>query len=148
MASAPPNEASRLWVIHLERAHRATHVAAQLVEEQCEASPHLAPAARHLERALVAMYDGFDRRSRSYWSHWSDRPRRSDRRAWSNWHDGCDGRDWFDWFDWRDWFDWCDRFHRPGWPDWPHWISWHCQQHIYYYATNCDSQLWDVSKRR
>ena len=51
------------WMQHLERAHGLTHEAARAIAEEPEPSLHLAPAARQLERAVVAMYDAFDGRA-------------------------------------------------------------------------------------
>ena len=51
------------WMQHLERAHALAHVAGRAIEEEVEPSVHLAPAARQLERGIVAMYDAFDGRS-------------------------------------------------------------------------------------
>jgi hypothetical protein len=51
------------WMVHLERAHGLAHAAARIVGEMTEPSLHLAPAARHLERAVAAMYDAFDGRA-------------------------------------------------------------------------------------
>ena len=48
---------------HLERAHAHAHVAAQAIREQLEPNAHLAPAARRIERGLVALYDAFDGRA-------------------------------------------------------------------------------------
>ncbi len=51
------------WIAHLERAHRMAHQVAQSIAEETLPSHHLAPAARHLESGLRAMYDAFDGRT-------------------------------------------------------------------------------------
>jgi hypothetical protein len=50
------------WIAHLERAHGLVNAVARRLEE-AEPSVHLAPAARHLERGLSALYDAFDGRA-------------------------------------------------------------------------------------
>ncbi|APR88063.1 hypothetical protein A7982_13412 [Minicystis rosea] len=64
MASALPSaDPTSAWMKHLERAHSLTHEAARAIGDENEPSLYLAPAARHLERALAAMYDAFDGRA-------------------------------------------------------------------------------------
>ena len=64
METAPPRaDPSSPWMKHLERAHGLAHLAARAIGEESEPSLHLAPAARHLERGLAAMYDAFDGRA-------------------------------------------------------------------------------------
>lgn len=58
----PAADPASPWMLHLERAHSLAHVAARLIEEQSEPNVHLGPAARHMERALGALYDAFDGR--------------------------------------------------------------------------------------
>jgi hypothetical protein len=59
----PPASASPPWVTHLERAHTHAHRAAELIGEELAPSAHLGPAARRIERGLVALYDAFDGRT-------------------------------------------------------------------------------------
>lgn len=59
----PAADPASPWMKHLERAHALAHEAARAVGEEVEPSPFLAPAARHLERGVAAMYDAFDGRA-------------------------------------------------------------------------------------
>ena len=59
----PPADPASPWTQHLERAHSFTLVAVRAVGEAIEPSPHLAPAALHLSRAIGALYDAFDGRA-------------------------------------------------------------------------------------
>lgn len=61
--SPPAADPSSPWMTHLERAHALAHEAARAIGEIHEPSLHLAPAARHLERGIAAMYDAFDGRA-------------------------------------------------------------------------------------
>ena len=59
----PPADPASPWMQHLERAHSFTLVAVRAVGEAIDPSPHLAPAALHLARAIGALYDAFDGRA-------------------------------------------------------------------------------------
>ena len=59
----PAADPASPWMKHLEQAHRLAHAAARAVGDEAEPSPHLGPAARHLERGLAAVYDAFDGRA-------------------------------------------------------------------------------------
>jgi hypothetical protein len=59
----PAADPASPWMTHLERAHGLAHAAARIIAEENEPSPFLAPAARHLERGVAAMYDAFDGRA-------------------------------------------------------------------------------------
>jgi hypothetical protein len=50
------------WLVELERAHERLVRAARLLASDLDPSIDLAPAARALERAMVALYDAVDRR--------------------------------------------------------------------------------------
>lgn len=63
MLTEAPADPASAWMRHLERAHDRAHAAARAIEDHAEPSAHLAPAARRLERGLVAMYDAFDGRA-------------------------------------------------------------------------------------
>src|SRR4051812_31345158 len=58
-----PTDPSSPWAQHLERAHAFAHRAAGAIGERIAPSPHLGPAARSLERGLVALYDAIDGRA-------------------------------------------------------------------------------------
>lgn len=59
----PAADPASPWMQHLERAHSLAHAAARVIEEENEPNAYLGPAARHLERAVGAMYDAFDGRA-------------------------------------------------------------------------------------
>ena len=59
----PAADPASPWMKHLERAHSLAHEAARAIGDRSEPSLHLAPAARHLERGVAAMYDAFDGRA-------------------------------------------------------------------------------------
>jgi hypothetical protein len=60
LATADPDSA---WMTHLERAHALAHRAAQAIGDEIEPSEHLLPAAKELERGVVALYDAYDGRA-------------------------------------------------------------------------------------
>ncbi len=59
----PAADPTSPWMQHLEQAHRLAHVAARAIGDESEPSLHLAPAARYVERGLVAVYDACDGRA-------------------------------------------------------------------------------------